>query len=356
MSEDGEYSESSLTGQSLTTAMRVASSATIFSCMLVVGIFASNQSIRQKNINKVVFYICICQIGSAIGSMLGQPRNQTIACYVQSFLTNFFPFACSIWTTITSYMLYRVIHNLGPLDIFSRPILALCWGLPLVLSLLPLTTDTFGNEDTDRGWCFYRSANSSPEWTVTLWVSINYGFLCFAVVSSITCLSFSLYTVYGLSHSLNDKLALQKLSHSVSRFVWYPVISFICWLPEAVFDLNDSLEKGQSAVLRHDATFTYFAYLMPILEGLFVSIAYFSTSRDAYDILISLFCIKGQSSNSVGKPTEQFKYSSDPEDFNDDDRETTVLSQALSSSKSTDAAFNFKTGRGPSEGVELRPV
>ena len=351
MSHDDDYSKTSLQGGALTTAMRVSSALTICGCLAVVFVYTAHESIRQKNINKVVFYICMCQIGGAVGTMIGQPRNGSAECYTQALLTNFFPFAYTLWTSVTAYMLYRVIHRLTPLDIFSPYIQGLCWGVPLVLTLLPLTTDTFGNEDSNRGWCFYKSVKASPEWTVTFWVAANYSVLCVSVFLSILFISMSLYKVYGLAKNVSDHAIMTKLSHNVSRFIWYPVISFFCWLPESIYDVNDSLDKGQSATLQNDTTFIYFAILLPILEGLFVTIAYFTTSSDAREMMLLSLSCKPAPSQSVGQPTVQFNYSSDPEDY--ESRDTIAMEETLSSTKPALNPFHLKPGRTSADGVEM---
>ena len=350
MADDDEYSSTSVDGGHLTTAMRVTSAMTISSCMVVVLVYLGDEKIRKKNINKIVFYISISQIGSSVGTMLGQPYNGTPECYTQALFTNIFPYVYTFWTTIAAYMLYRVVHNLNPIDIDSTFIQCACWGIPVILSLLPLTTDTFGNEDTDWGWCYIKSSSRSPEWTVSFWVSVNYFIHTVCVVLSILFIAMSVYKVVRLSNSVTDQDTLKKLSKNIVRFMWYPIISFICWLPEGIYDLNDSLDKGQNQALKNDHAFTYFAFLLTISEGMWVAIAFFCTNDDALKVLKSnLLCYLPPETNQSTDTPPNFRISSDPEYY--EERDTMDLQAALSSSNSSNRQRNIHL-----EGVQLNPV
>jgi hypothetical protein len=341
--DDDDYRPYSVLGGQLTWSMRAVSALTILSCLLVVFIYLRHKTIRGKNINKVVFYIASCQIGTAIGTMIGQPYNYTAECFVQTVFTNYFIFAYTFWTTVAAYMLYRVIHRLSPLDISSYYIHGLCWGLPVLLTFLPLTTDAFGNEDTDRGWCFIRNLSSSPEYTVTMWVALNYSFLAVSVFFSILFISLSLYRVLNLSKSIGDKQTISKLSKSISRFIWYPIISFICWLPESIYDINDTLNSGHNTAIQNDKGFVYIAILLPISEGLWVAIAYFCTSQDAREILMSYIYCKSTVAEEAGQlAPHQFQMSSDPEDY--DERDTEALQTELKGSSTPSPFQHFHSG------------
>ena len=71
---------------------------------------------------------------------------------MQAFLTNAFPLAAIFWTTAIAYMVFCIIYKAQKIQVNSKPLWALTFGLPVLLTLLPLSTETYGSPtggDTD---------------------------------------------------------------------------------------------------------------------------------------------------------------------------------------------------------------
>ena len=77
----------------------------------------------------------------------GLPKNGTFECYLQAFLTNAFPLSTIFWTTAIAYMVYSIINNSRKINVHSVSLLIATFVFPVVLTLLPLSTETYGSPE-----------------------------------------------------------------------------------------------------------------------------------------------------------------------------------------------------------------
>ena len=92
----------------------------------------------------------ICTDAHAV-ILAGLPNNGTVECYIQAFLTNAFPLATIFWTTTIAYMVFCIIYKSRKIDVNSKEILLVTFALPVVLTLLPLSTETYGSPENEGG-------------------------------------------------------------------------------------------------------------------------------------------------------------------------------------------------------------
>ncbi len=89
-------------GDVLEILMRLSSSISCVSCLLVILLYHTNENISKKSYNQLIYFIAISDFFSAIGGLFGVSKNGTFGCVVQSFLTNYFPLASIFWTVVIS--------------------------------------------------------------------------------------------------------------------------------------------------------------------------------------------------------------------------------------------------------------
>lgn len=75
-------------------------------------------------------------------------------------VTNYNYLVSIFWTTVLTYDLTRTIRMEQGIKEF-RYMHIVCWGLPLLSTLLPLTTNTYSNPE-NSGWCFIGNKNTCP--------------------------------------------------------------------------------------------------------------------------------------------------------------------------------------------------
>lgn len=277
----------------IATAMRTISSIAIVACLFIVFIHLKYQRIQRKSLHKVVCYIACCDIFSSIGIMIGLPQNGTFPCYLQSVLTNIFPLSGVFWTTTIAYMVYCIIYNAEKINVTSYRLLAITCGFPVILTILPLSTETYGSPKNDD-WCFIRerASSNSPSWTTVFWSIFSfYGwvYLCILIYVILLCLAFA--HVVQMRNELSFSRSLSKMQSSLFRLIWYPMIALFVWLPSAVYDVNE-LSSSDDDYTAGRAT-QYFAYLLPATHGICLFCVYVATNSDVRVVFLRLLCLMG---------------------------------------------------------------
>lgn len=248
-----------------------------------------------------MFYISICSIFNSIGICIGLPRNGTIECYLQAFLTNAFPLSVIFWTTAIAYMVFCIIHKAQKIKVDSKPLWAATFVLPVVLTLLPLTTETYGSPEEDD-WCFVkeRASSSSPPWTTLFWsIFCFYGWLYLNVLVYIVLLAVTLRHIYTMGRGVHkDSITLSKMKASLYKLIWYPLITLVVWLPSAIYDVTE-LDNDSSGGRYTSNSSQYLAYLLPTTHGILMCGAFFATNRDVQLVLRELWQGRGLPENAL---------------------------------------------------------
>jgi hypothetical protein len=280
----------------------------------VLLIFHWNPLIHQKKINQIVYYISFCDLLGTIGWIIGESRDGTVKCWIQSMITSYFPLVSLFLTTLIAFILFAVIHKKLWSILYSNWIFSCCWLIPLILTLVPLTTNQYGNPGSTHGWCFL-DRSPSHRWTLTFWIFVSF-YLWFYLAVLIYFLllwsvSYRLSFVYGTLARLQNRCEIRtivRIKRSVRRFIWYPLIILFCWLPSALWDINEALDESSSSgggggghtasFMSRDWDNTLFN-LFPACQGLLTSIAFLSTNRDIYHLM------RGKSSSSSFQAEEE---------------------------------------------------
>lgn len=271
-------------------AMLVISVISIIICAFTIFLYYKYPRMQQKSLYTVVNYMCFCCIFTSIGIALGLPRNGTFKCYLQAFLTNVFPLATIFWTTTIAYMVFGIIYRSRKIDIHSKPVLALTFILPVILTLLPLSTETFGSPQDKDDWCFVRERASSnaPEWTTMFWsMFCFYAWIFLTALIYLVLIFITIRHVYKLRGLVEgSSVTLDKMEASLFKLIWYPLISLIVWGPAAVYDFAELYHATSG---QFSGNFLeYVAYLFPGLHGILICIAFFATNTDVRVILVEL--------------------------------------------------------------------
>eukprot|EP00603_Paraphysomonas_imperforata_P003847 CAMPEP_0114439414 /NCGR_PEP_ID=MMETSP0103-20121206/15183_1 /TAXON_ID=37642 ORGANISM="Paraphysomonas imperforata, Strain PA2" /NCGR_SAMPLE_ID=MMETSP0103 /ASSEMBLY_ACC=CAM_ASM_000201 /LENGTH=255 /DNA_ID=CAMNT_0001610169 /DNA_START=345 /DNA_END=1112 /DNA_ORIENTATION=- len=224
-----------------------------------------------------------------------------------------------------AYTLFKATKDLASTKIFSKEFILLGFVFPLVLTMLPLTTDKFGNPGADRGWCFLDDRSDSPEWTRHMWIWLSFYFWIFSamvisvifLVVSFSILSANIVNVRGtlgsnnrLTTFLGDEFAVRMIK-SINKIVGYPIIILICWGPSLIYDLIESSSTSKDRIVEIGNFF------FPGLQGLFVAIVFLVTNREAKSYVSDLS--EQVRSISTNTATEDLKFGEDCYDVNEPD-------------------------------------
>jgi len=121
--------------------MSVFSAISIVSCVPAIS-SAIFPHLRKRVYIKVVIYLQIANLFSALGSVLGYPEMDSAACMWQGMATNYFPLVSVLWTIVVAWLLYGIVHVGKVYEIDYRTHLV-CWGFPLLPTLVPFINCTY---------------------------------------------------------------------------------------------------------------------------------------------------------------------------------------------------------------------
>eukprot|EP01038_Epipyxis_sp_PR26KG_P015427 gene15427-20811_t len=250
---------------------QIPAGLSILGSCAVMATFIVFSDLRKLRYVQLVFFASLNDLIAAIGIAQGSTRDNSPSCWFQGIATNFNFLSSIFWTTIISYQMWLVVRY-GRIITDKDMILIhlLCWGLPLLVALLPLTTNTYGNPYGDSEWCFISNNSDSPPYGQLLWAILSfYGWLWLAIIISI-------FLLIKVAIQLRMMAIIPKIiSNSMSKLVFYPIISTICWTCATVtgiyFISTGDQHQGQAInVLSNE-----FAIILAVLQGFIFSITFF---------------------------------------------------------------------------------
>jgi hypothetical protein len=278
--------------------MRIAGSISSFACSLTIIVYLNSIPLQKKSHNQIIFNIAISELFTSIGGCLGISHNGTFKCWIQVFLTNYFPLTSIFWTTVIGYFLLCLLDIPNAAEkhrkIMSQSwVHVLCWGLPLILTFFPLLTDHYGTFDGKDGWCFLRPGTKYPKWTYLFWIIVAFfGWVYLAVFSFLFLVIFVFIKITRVDYP-EPRLRVMAYK-SLRRLVSYPLIILLSWGSLTVYILWSTVfpQAGQLEV----PFFVYLSFSVPLLSGTLTSLAFFFFSSEArYTLVTLLFCLPPES-------------------------------------------------------------
>lgn len=215
-----------------------------------------------------------------------------------------------------------------------------CWLFPVVLTLLPLSTNTYGQAD-DGFWCFVAERQNSPVWGVVLFDILSFFFWIWLCVL-ITVVLF--VAILIRINSLSSSFSSMAVSKSVYLLVFYPIILVVCWVPPTVVVVQDLLlhESQYSAVLHA------FALASPASQGFLLSLVFFcnnSFARREWWMCLCRCCDAKAEEGSLEEGQHSYILYEDPLNVGGNVRHSgTVNSSAKSAPSNKSSVFTLSDG------------
>ena len=124
------------------------------------------------------------------------------------------------------------VHQM-PMEVNPWIVHTVCWGVPLVVSLLPFTTNMYGKFDDDDSWCFITDTSTSPSWGALFWELCSfYVWLWLAVIINCALIVKVILRLKTLNSVENDLIKFQ-----IQRLFLYPFVAIFCWMPTTIMDI-----------------------------------------------------------------------------------------------------------------------
>jgi hypothetical protein len=261
---------------------------------------------------KIITLISVCDFIANASQVNGVPKNNHNLCVLQAIAQHFFYAASWLWSVILSHLLYSLVAH-GKISLPEWKMHLIVWSICIAITVLPLTTSTYGTQDNDDFWCWIQPSSRDTGGTTSsnIWEYVTLDcvvFTCFLLLLFYSVLMFYKVKIQQIPMTKTVQTALRTL-------ILYPVIFFITWVPNAIFIA--SLEGEE-----HSDFVYYIIMSISMWQGGITAIVFFLNSRESrllwYNLLfIRCFgCFRCQLQTSHNEP-ESVDVSE--EDFESDD-------------------------------------
>jgi hypothetical protein len=142
-----------------------------FSVVLTGIVFSE---MRKRMFMHIIFFISFSDLGASVGALLGYPQRR-VACQAQAFLVSYFIKTTIFWNVMLCYQLYSLVVR-GTIGPSIATMHAFIWPVSALLTLLPLTTSSYGRTgpNTTVEWCFLRESRTTLYifWNIFDWIGV----------------------------------------------------------------------------------------------------------------------------------------------------------------------------------------
>ncbi len=250
---------------------------TIVSCMSIFGsfcvIFVYIFSVQRKSSSKIIFYIAISDLLGGIGTSFGLSYPSSWQCIAQGLLGNIFPLSSCFWTAVIVFEVIRYlkraqkdedcVHEDLFLDGWGK--WGICWGIPIIVTVVPLSTGKFGCVNVDRCYCYYESYSDSPIWVFQFWYYAS--FYVWVWTGIVIYLLMYVYVYFTLATSM--PAFTTHVRKRLIRLAAYPFVTLLCWGYTSILDVQYEFPPFYGKYMLANA--------LPCAQGVLTSIVFFLT-------------------------------------------------------------------------------
>ena len=236
----------SLTTAELATiqsASDVVSSLSLLGSACILCCYARYAALR-KNAFTLVACLSLSDVLNHVADFVGPPPADLAvmvapgapispACWAQALGNAVFELSSVLWTSAIAATLYaQVMLAIRPerMERAFYAISAFCWGLPLVLALLPLTQglSVYG---ASGSWCWIRAA--FPGWIFAIFYAPLWLCMFLNVLVHVRIKARLEAMIRGGAAS-TDAATAAKLALVIERLKWYPFVLIVVWAPASI--------------------------------------------------------------------------------------------------------------------------
>ena len=251
---------------------------------------------KHRPFSKMIFFISCCDLLGSSANCIGFPRSGSISCSIQAFFYLYFIPASWLWTAVLIYQL-RSLILFKQISLAMTYVHAICWSIPLITSLLPLTTNPYGQDDFENG--FSPCSLGGDRTTRLLWISTTDSGLSFMLVILMTIW---LVQIHRYLSTVDSYDSTEKQKSLFASMKLYPLALLITWAPRFAANVGvgiQSIGKDNYQIGIIPAAILASQY------GVIVAIIFFTKSAAARLLWYNLFkrlaytyCSNSYSSNS----------------------------------------------------------
>lgn len=243
--------------------------ASLVSCLFSAGIIITIlffRNMQRGNFMPIILFMSISDFGMNSTSFLGFPSDGSALCWMQGIFQSYFAICSWFWTTILAYRVYTIVRY-GQCNLTNFQMHTFAWGLPVILTLIPISTNNYGASEFDTQWCVLTRRGNNAAWLTQFWSYVAFFvwlFMCIGLMIVWQCL---------ISYHFRNSPMKEVVRRTYDKVYLYPVVMIVCWvLNYYCVDLH-SRDAGK--------TLNAMSMLFGISNGIFSALIFMFKSEEA---------------------------------------------------------------------------
>lgn len=188
----------------------------------VIGTILFFRTMQRGNFMPIILYMSLSDLGMNAVSAFGFPRNGTPLCWIQGILATYFTICSWFWTTMLSYRIYSKIRY-GSCALRLSTMHLISWGVPLFLTLIPLTTTNYGSDADQTQWCLFKHRKGSPSWVDSFWSFSTF------FASLVICVLLMITWKILITMKFRNSPVKAAVARTYDKVYLYPIAMIVCW-------------------------------------------------------------------------------------------------------------------------------
>ena len=263
-------------------AMKICSMLSLITTFLLMLVFCVRRELLQRNFLRIVLYTVICDFFASFSGLVGLQTAMGPECDFQWFFSNYFMLASRFFSMIIILELYYTVV-IGESFKNYKKSLAACVSLPLLITLLPLSTENIGLRNPEGDWCYLVPRSDKPGTTFFFWLLFsNYIWVWLMIV---LMLFVFIAVTLKMRHSPFEFLQVTVYSALIKLAV-YPTTTIIVWMPISYCEAYYAVYREESPDCWNTDSMNVACYGFPFLTGALTVFIFVLTNKQ---IFIDLF-------------------------------------------------------------------
>lgn len=250
----------------------------LITTFLLMLIFCVWRELLQKNFLRIVLYTVICDFFASFSGLVGLQTATGSICDFQWFFSNYFMLASRFFSIIIILELYYTVVIGKPFENYKKSIVV-CVSLPLLVTLLPLSTENVGLRNPEGDWCYLVPRSGKPRATYSFWLLFsNYIWVWFTIV-------LMLFVFIGVSlkmrHSSSEFLQIT-IYGALKKLAVYPTTTITVWMPISYCDTYYAVYREESPHCWNTDSMNIACYGFPFLTGALTVFIFVLTNKQIF--------------------------------------------------------------------------
>ena len=246
------------------------------------------RELNKKVSYQIIFRFSLSMFLSNLSSSLGLQKEPNINCWILGIGTNIFTLSGIFWLLYLTYFLYSIVKH-RTRYIFKQNIIIeiICWGIPTLVTLLPLVNTTYGvptnkhNTETYK-WCWVVATDNSPEWALQFWFWMSFYLWVWMAIILIILLLIRISCIQKNKVKDERKSTMTK---TLTNLTLYPIVFITCWLPSTIIDYLDY----KDIYYDYNEIISYIGNILAVSMGFFSFLVLYFSNIIIHSLIVKLY-------------------------------------------------------------------